>query len=211
MQDISIFKDKFTGQTASLVATGPSSLKLEAKHIGDSNLVMAINSAIRKVRTLKCLVPVFTIQKDAGKGTVYLPYHAPLRCIECDYKCLHVKPEPAEILLLHKHESPDCSPEYPERYLFDNHQFGLKWYNCSAMSAVNILKYFGVTRIKMISFDALTEQNVYASYDGVTVDRPYTAGYLEQNAITLSTLKSCGFQDKDVEWITPGKTNEHSE
>ena len=199
MQDISVFKDKFTGQTAALVATGPSLLKLESKHIGDSNLVMTINNAIRKVRTLKCLVPVFTSQKDAGRGTVYWPCHAPLRCIDCDYACLHVKPEPPEILLLHKYESLDCSPEYPDKYLFDNRKLGLQWYDCSAVSTVHILKYFGVARIRMISFDSVT-RNDDRSTDGLSEILPEDVYYAQTKPI-LCALEECAFES--TEWITP--------
>ena len=179
MKDISVLKDKFRGATAALVATGPSLLNLTVKDMEKQDLILTLNFAILKVRTLQTCGALFTMQKD----------------IHC------VRPKEPEMLLVHRHESLGAFPDYPRQYLFNNEEFGFPWWRPSVVSALCILRLMGVARVRMIAFDALTTGDCHSTYDGLTVTHHFQE-YKNQVDITRLALRECGYE-KSVEWVTP--------
>ena len=197
--NIDYFKDKYLGQVAALIGTGASLVNLRREQLADVNLVLTLTRALLKVRELNLGVQIFTLQKDAPTP-LYQKNSLPSKCPQCDYACLHVKPMDSEILINHIPESRDCSPEAKQKYLYDNAQFGRYWYNPSVVSALHILKLFGVARVVMVSFDAVTHGDCRATYDGHSVTR-IDDDYLRQVEITKQALQACTF--KETTWLTP--------
>jgi len=159
----------FNGGSGAIVSHGPSALNLRQEHFDGVDVVITINAAIMAVRPLGLQVPVFNMQKDAGEGRMDKDFR-PI-CKICDKGCKG-KNEPVspEILLIHKHESALCFPDFPDRAEFDNYRFGLDWSFPSIISAIHIMHLFGVSSLRMISFDGIIKNICGQTLNGKDMD-----------------------------------------
>lgn len=123
---------QYAGQTASVVGTGPSLLKLTVKDFGEGP-VLVLNDALLVIRGLQLRNPVYSLQKDG---------------------CL-VKPEPPEILILSRAQSGRCFETYQPRHVLSVRQMGLKTHSMSAAWAVAIANSFGCTKVRMLAMDSV--------------------------------------------------------
>jgi hypothetical protein len=195
---IEIFKDKFIGKTAGIIVDGPSIININEPHLSGCDLIMTINFANIKLRSLKITVPLFTMWKDPGfKDEYMLPI-----CQECTQTCIRPAPQSPELLLVHSIESRKCSPNYPYRFVWDNNNYGLVWSYPSAPAAVCLLKMMGATNLKMFCFDGKTHKVYGESWDGKTVVQKEKPEDLDlANHYLDLTLTAAGYTA--VEWITP--------
>jgi hypothetical protein len=194
---VEIFCGKFAGKTAGVIVDGPSIARLTETSLEGLDLIMTINFASIKLRKLKITVPLFTMWKDPGKKDEFM---LPI-CQKCTQDCIRPVPQAPELLLVHLIESRKCSPDYENRFIWDNNNYSLTWSIPSNCAAVSILKMMGVVRLKMFCFDA-RNGDYGESWDGETIVNKETPNDLNlANELLDRTLGVLKFNL--VEWITP--------
>lgn len=208
----------FQGRACALVGKGPSLLHLREEHLAGIDVVLTINHAITKVRSLNLKQPVLMVWKDARTYAASVEPHpryghqVPVPCPRCPRGelCHRASVQPpdgtTELLLLHEHESVNCFPTHPQRYLFNNDRFGILWRMESIISALHIAHLLGVASLRFISFDASTNGDCRFTENGTTLhkkgDETYVVDvYMDQRQSIDATIGKLGFPA--VEWITP--------
>jgi hypothetical protein len=181
------------GETAYIIGKGPSLLRLTEDMLGPGPII-ALNHAIAHVRGYR--EPLYASKKD---GCVFGGQRHP------GQPCLNggrgmIPPEPPEILIVSKQESPDCFADYEPRYIVDvERDFGVPWYTPSAPIAAGIAILMGCSRIVFVSHDA------FAIGDSRTVMN----GRLQQEPGQLYAINGgmaddlCRAAGIPVEWFTP--------
>jgi hypothetical protein len=149
-------KDRHSGETAWIVAKGPSVLNLTRADIGDGPII-ALYETIAIVEMLDLPNPVYSLQKDGGKNKTHV---APTTILSSECKsrdCEHcewvVRPQKAT-LLLHDLEAEFCFPDYSPRYLFTLAEIGLPYNTFSLVCALKIAQFLGCTKFMFVSADA---------------------------------------------------------
>ena len=178
-------KNIHSGLPVYIIGKGPSLHNLEVSHIGDG-IIITINDAINKVEGLNLPNIIYSMQKDGLQG----------KLIPHDCKEHSIMPK-RSILLVHKHESLLCYPDYSPRIVFDNLELGLKVNDFSALSAIKLAQLMGCTKFYFVSFDACNNQDG-GQYQ--VENRPIRSiGYFRQ------CEKMKPYLDIDYSWITPEK------
>ena len=166
-------KDKYEWQDCYIVGKGPSLQYLTKEMIGEG-VVIALNDAIAKIEELDLPNDVYAMMKD----------------VDSEKLCVHPTRYP---ILLHKHESMDCFPDYFHRIIFDNEKLGLYINDFSALSAIKIGELMGCWKFYFVSFDACTTGDV-GVYQGSCTSEFYPL----QARVMKEFIKKY-----DYEWITP--------
>lgn len=197
-------KNKYEGQTISIVGSGPSIKYLKAEHIADGP-VIAINRATVEVEALDIAGPVYSMQKDGNQqgkrkrpGDVFRNEHINSDCKyqnNCTGQCgLMTRPTRAT-LLVHKHESLHCFSDYLPRLVFDWKELGLPCIECSTIIAIQIGKRMGCTKFRFVCCDAHATGDLYDRARG-----KIEPGYYEQRI----HMKINFLPELDYEFVTPG-------
>ena len=142
-----------------IVGKGPSLLKLKKEHFGEG-IVITINSAIEKVESLGINNTIFALMKD-GASPDYLNECPSMDCHNCPYG--NVYPKKA-ILVLHKHESTQCMPDYYPAMIIDAETYGLNWRNESVLLAIEFALSIGCDDFTFLCFDAVTNGSIDGLY-----------------------------------------------
>lgn len=155
-----------------------------------NGVVITLNDAIAKVEELYIPNDVYAMEKDGW----YVGWTNHIEPHDCSIHSIMPTRYP---VLLHKHESINCVPDYFSRIIFDNKELGLEITNPSAMSAIQIGRLMGCSKFYLVSFDACTLGDI----------RTYVPG--KEEMITDPGYKvQCGMMDilldkLTYEWITP--------
>lgn len=149
-------KGKHPGETAWIVAKGPSVLNLSRNDIGDGPII-ALYETIAIVEMLDLPNPLYALQKDGGKNKKHV---APTTILssecasrDCDHCEWVVRPQKAT-LLLHDLEAEFCFPDYSPRYLFSLAEIGLRHNAFSLVCALKIAQFMGCVKFMFVSADA---------------------------------------------------------
>lgn len=199
------FKGVFQGQTIWIIGSGPSIQYLTREDLGPGP-VITINRSIVIVEKLGLPNPIFSMQKDGGNRRRSLDTHS--LSPDCDYtpNCgdtcgLMNRPKHGATLLVHKHESLYCFPDYSPRYVFDWMEFGLPRNPFSLIIAIKIGTLMGCGGFHFISCDVhvngCTDQ--YVPGVGIIKNKPH---YRNQPRKLRSYLIGL-----DCKWVTPIKIN----
>ena len=212
-RDIEEFTNAFKGGMGAIISHGPSELLLTKEHLSGVDVVITLNAAILKVRSLALDIPVFTMQKDAGEGRSDISQYETKRttctCLKCDEGCTgKQRPVLPETLLIHKHESHLCYPDYSKRVEFDHTRFNIMWSYPSIISAIYIMSLFGVEKVNYLCFDGICGISHDDTEDGKTLhavemkeeDRRRKREYDTIKALISASKK---YRDMDAEWIIP--------
>ena len=157
-----------------IVGKGPSLMNLRKEHFG-LGLVITINSSIATVEAFGLPNNIISMAKD-GASPNYLNECPSMDCSNCPYA--NVYPQKA-ILMLHKHESIECMPDYFPRMIIDSEQYGLNWSNESVLLAIEFALSLGFDNFHFLCFDAVTSESTIAVHpDGSIFQNSGT--YLEQ-------------------------------
>lgn len=174
-----------------IIGKGASLHNLKREQIGEG-IIITINSAIVKVESLNLTNITYSLAKD-GASPDYLNECPSMECSKCPW--MNEYPEKA-ILLLHKHESIECMPDYYPRMIIDSEQYGLSWRQESVMLAIEFALYLGATNIIFVSFDAVT----LGSDNGYMPDgRSFATGFYSVQAERLKER----VQTLQHEFLTP--------
>ena len=198
------FKDIYKGQTLWIVGKGPSLQYLTKEHIG-SGPVITINAAIVKIEELDLPNPIFAMIKDGGNRRHHWSSPIILKP-DCDYtpkcgdKCgnLH-RPKQGATLLVHKHESLYCFPDYSPRYVFEWEEFGLRHNNISLVIAIEVGILMGCKKFCFVSLDGHVNGSIERYIPGVGVIGEDGAYLSHRRRIKPYLAKL------DHSWITPKK------
>jgi hypothetical protein len=188
-----MFKNKYLNNEGYIVGKGPS-LQYLTESFFDNGPIITLNESILKIESFNLSNDIFAMQKDGPGWDLKIRNNCPIKtCNKCPYGMLY--PKKAK-LLIHKHESEFCLPDYKERYEFDNIKLGLLPDHFSALSAYKLLRYMGCNKIIFISCDSYVNKNIdtYIPNIGVTAK---DNGYLLQYDI----LKK--YVDCEIEFKTP--------
>lgn len=140
-----------------IVGKGASLMNITKDHFGEG-IIITINSAIAKVESLELPNLTFALCKD-GASPDYINECPLMECHICPYGFIY--PQKA-ILVLHKHESMECMPDYFPKMIIDAEQYGLNWRNESVLLAIEFGIYLGCDEFIFISFDAVTNGSDYS-------------------------------------------------
>lgn len=195
----------YAGQSVWIIGKGSSLQYLTKEHIG-SGPIITINQSIIKVQEIDLSNPIFSMQKDGGNRRRYPHKLIP----DCDYtpncgdRCGEiVRPKPGATLLVHKHESLYCFPDYSPRYVFDWKDFGLPGNVFSLIMAVKIGVLMGCMKFYFISCDAHVKGYLETYVPGIGVHKKKGSfTYNEQ----VDKLKE-HLVGLNCEWIIPVKKN----
>ena len=199
------FRDIYKGQTAWFVGKGPSLQYLTKEHIG-SGPVITINQALLKIEEIGLQNPIYSIQKDGGNRRRYWRSRPLILKPDCDHtpncgdECgIMIRPKQGATLLVHKHESLYCFPDYSPRYVFDWKELGLRYNQFSQVIAIKIGILMGCGKFHFVSFDAHVHGCLesYTPNIGVTGVDPAFKNHVQKVRRYLRHL--------DCEWITPKK------
>ena len=181
-------KNKYKGQPIYIIGKGPSLQYLTREMIGEG-VVITINDAIAKIEELDIPNDVYAMEKD-GYYPNGINSHEPHDC------SVHSIMPTRYPVLLHRHESPNCVPDYFHRIIFDNKELGLEITDFSALSAIKLGELMGCDKFYLVSFDACTmgDCNVYGGSNA------NDEGYKDQCRRMNPLLDNL-----DYEWITPSK------
>lgn len=198
------FKDIFKGQTVWIIGKGPSLQYLTKEDIGPGP-VIAINTSIIKIEELDLSNPIYAMMKDGGdrrrnwrQGKLIPPDcdHTP----NCGDECgTIIKPKRGATLLVHRHESLYCFPDYSPRYVFDWKELGLRNNRFSLVIAIKIGILMGCEKFHFVSCDVHVTGSI-ESYDpnaGIIGTSPQYKSYVYKINRHL--------KDLDYKWITPEK------
>jgi len=196
------FKNIFKGQTVWIIGAGPSLQYLTKEDI-KSGPIITLDRAIIKAEEIGLSGSVFSMQKDGGPRR---RYPTPKLIPDCDHSpnCGDVcgpmyRPKQGATLLVHRHESLYCFPDYSPRYVFDWKEFGLPINLFSLILAIKIGTLMGCDKFRFISCDAhaIGCFERYVPNVGIMGIDPH---YKNQPRRIRPYLA-----DLDYEWITPVK------
>ena len=199
------FKDLYKGQTVWIVGKGPSLQYLKKRDIGPGP-VITINQSLIKVEEIDLPNPIYAMMKDGGnRKRICIPHK--LNPPDCDYtpNCGDacggtVRPKQGATLLVHKHESLYCYPDYFPRYVFDWKEFKLKRNQFSLIIAIRIGVLMGCAKFHIVSCDVHTTGSLETFIPNVGVVRLPGIGYVG------FVLKIKGYlRDLNFKYITPKK------
>lgn len=200
---IKTFRNLYKGEIMWIVGKGPSLQYLTKKDIGEGPII-AINESIIKIEGLDLPNPVFSMQKDGGNRKSHSRHRSLVP--DCDYtpncgdKCGDmIRPKRGATLLVHKHESLYCFPDYFPRYVFDWKELGLPKNRFSQILAIKIGLLMGCVKFHFVSFDVHINGclDIYVPNVGVIgINRGY-AGHVWKIKPYLTEL--------EYKWITPKK------
>jgi hypothetical protein len=192
-QPISVLVGAHTGETAYIIGKGPSLLRLTEDMLGPGPII-TLNQAILRVRGYR--QPIYLSQKDGC--VLYGRAHPGQPCIGGGGDM--VEPQAPEILIVSKHESPDCFADYQPRYIVDvERDFGVPWFTPSAPIAAGIALLMGCSRIVFVSHDAFALGDGRVVQDGrVTPGLP--DAYAANGGKADDLCRAAGIL---VEWFTP--------
>jgi len=142
-----------------IIGKGESLQRLTKKHIG-KGIVMTINSSIQQVEALNLSNLTFALFKD-GASPEYLNECPSMDCSFCPYG--NVYPQRA-IMLLHRHESIQCMPDYYPKMILDAEKYGLNWKNESVLLLIEFALSLGCDSFHFVCFDAVTNGSINALY-----------------------------------------------
>jgi hypothetical protein len=190
-----IFRNKYINQTGYIVGKGPSLQYLKETYF-ESGPIITLNQAIIKVEQLQLKNDIYSMQKDGSSPDPWkLTNDCPSKnCYSCPFGLVYPK---KAYLLIHKHESAYCLPDYEERYEFDNEKLGLLITHFSALSAFKILRHFGCNNIKFVSCDSYVNKNIETYVPNIGITNKKEDGYLRQYDILKPYI------DCKIEFITP--------
>jgi hypothetical protein len=200
-QNIAVLNGAYLGKTGAIVGGGPSIIKLTREDFDSVDVVLVIDFAIAKIRTLSLSIPIYSMWKDRGtlKGTVDGGINPCPGMPPCTNKCSKLVPQSPERYIVHEHESKYCNDLYSPRYIFNNNQFGHHWGRPSVVPSIEIMMLFGIADLKMMGFDSMYG-NTQTCQDGTTVlSLSDGSGYLTHPAIIKEVLSTCNFNS--VEFI----------
>ncbi|MCK4819049.1 hypothetical protein KA005_24965 [bacterium] len=200
------FRNLYKGETMWIIGKGPSLQYLTKEDIG-SGPIIAINESIIKIEELDLPNPVFSMQKDGGNRK----RHRRQRSLvpDCDYtpncgdRCGGmVRPKKGATLLVHRHESLYCFPDYSPRYVFDWKELGLPKNRFSQILAIKIGLLMGCTNFRFVSFDVHINGSIetYIPDRGITGSVTGYRGHVWKIKPYLTELNS---QDHHYKWIIP--------
>jgi hypothetical protein len=209
---IEILKDNYKDKTGYIIGRGLSLLNLTREHIKQGSAIITINTTLFKARELKLgdKCDFFCMQKDGNFQFDGVHHDIEFYKNSAQKPCPHgkckkicgtiVAPELPEKLLIHEYNSKYCYEDYQERYIFNNENFGLQWLHFSVLSAIYIMKVFGISDLKMVSLDSYTHNdNRGVKY----LDSDFQGDYSRYKAGIDEHLEKCKFNS--VEFITPQK------
>ena len=182
MTFIDNIKNKYLDQDIYIIGCGISIRHLTEDLIGDG-VIITLNSSIDTIEKLLLSNVVYSMQKDGpGRGI--------LECNDCSK---HTIMPNKSILLVHKHESINCSPDYKPRMVFDNEELGLNKYDFSALTAIKMGQIMGCKKFYFISFDACVNGEC-TNYFNKIINK----GYIDQARSMKPYLNNIKY-----EWIIP--------
>lgn len=192
-------------EIAWIVGKGPSLALLSREHIGPGP-VIAINEAILAVEALDVANPLYSMQKDADEyrlGEGGEGWFVQMRGATAP-----VAPLRRAALLVHLHESPDRMPAYCPRYVFDNvADFGLEWWEISAVVAAAVARLMGCARVVYVSHDACVGSDIRecipkpdGTFEIRSADAPFSADYLEHRRRIDEYVSRVSLP---ADWLTP--------
>jgi len=212
-RDIEEFTNAFKGGMGAIISHGPSELHLTKDHLSGVDVVITLNNAILKVRSLALDIPVFTMQKDSGEGRSDLSQYetkgTTCTCLMCDETCTgKQRPALPETLLIHKPESHLCFHDYSKRVEFDHKRFNILWSYPSIISAIYIMSLFGIEKVKYLCFDGICGYSHDDTADGKTIRATETPEEKPRRKTEYAVIKallsvSQKYRDMDAEWIIP--------
>ncbi len=170
---IEVLVGQYSGQTAWVIGSGPSLLRLSIGDIGVGP-VLAINTAIRRVETLGLSNPVYSLQKDARFAACRAP------------------------VLAHQHES--AKLDGFGDYVFDNLAFGLAWNMPSVCSALGIAHLWGCRTVVYMCCDAAVNADLRRCVGEEIVEAGKPHDYLAHRGLVERFASEIGFA---VEWRLP--------
>jgi len=199
------FKDIFKGKTVWIVGKGPSLQYLTKKDISRGPII-TINEAIIKIEEMGLSNPVYSMWKDGGNRRQYINSRPHILKPDCDYTpdCGDVcggmyRPKKGATLLVHKHESLYCMPDYSPRYVFEWEEFGICHNNISFIIAMEIGMLMGCKKFCFISFDIHVNRSIETYVPGVGVVGENGAYFSHRRRIKPYLRKL------NYRWITPKK------
>jgi len=199
------FRDIHKGQTVWIVGKGPSLQYLKKGDI-HSGPVITINQAIIKIEEIGLPNPVYSMQKDGGDRRQYLNSYPLILKSDCDYtpdcgdECGNMyRPKQGATLLVHRHESLYCMPDYSPRYVFDWQNLGLPCNQFSQIIAIKIGIIMGCIKFNFVSFDAHVSGclDSYVPNVGIVMKDFALKNHVRRVSRHLKNL--------NYEWITPRK------
>lgn len=174
------FKDIYKGQTIWIVGKGPSLQYLKKEDFGQGPII-TINQAIIKVEELDLPNPTYSMQKDGGDRKTYPKHMLRPDCEytpNCNDKCGNMyRPKRGATLLIHKHESLYCFPDYSPRYVFDWKEFGLRHNQFSVIISIRIGILMGCIKFHFVSCDVHTTGSLESYIPNVGVVEIKHSGY----------------------------------
>ena len=190
-------KNKHQGEDVYIIGKGPSLQYLTKDMIGEG-VVITINDAIVKIEELNLPNKIYAMEKDGW----YVDNKPCFEPHDCSIHSIMPKEDGKTTLLVHKHESLNCLPNFKPRLVFDNEEFGLHFQHFSALSCIQIAKLMGCKKFYFISFDAYTHQDAstYIPGKGIT---GVCHDYLRYPALMQPYLK-----DLDYKFIIPNNIND---
>jgi hypothetical protein len=192
-------KDTHSGETAWIVAKGPSVLNLKKTDIGDGPII-ALYETIAIVEMLDLPNPVYSLQKDGGQNKTHV---APTTILssECESRdcknCGWVARPQKATLLLHDLEAEFCFPDYSPRYLFNLAEIGLPYNTFSLVCALKIAQFLGCTKFMFVSADAQSIGDLRCCLP-IYPQKYYDHDYAAQRIMFPAYLEGL-----DYGWITP--------
>jgi len=159
-----------------IVGRGESLRHLTAGYFG-AGLVIALNRAIVKVRSLGLPNMVLSMQKDGN-------YKTP--CNRDCYNCNLFGVDPGGSPLLVNWQSQDCFPDKDRIWMRDHAELGNTKLP-SAVVAVRLAQFIGAQSIVMLCFDSVAGN--YNGYDPVTDTTEYYQPYSNHWKLTEEALQ----------------------
>ena len=137
--DIELLRDVFKNKKCYLVGKGISLDYISSDVFEDKDVpIIAINEAIHKIEELDLLNPVFCLQQDAGLRN---------RCL------------PKKAALIISTNAQHWYAELKNKYIYNPRKLNTIRSHLSVICAIELLKSFDVTTLKMISFDACVNKD----------------------------------------------------
>lgn len=140
------------GETATIVGTGPSLLRLTTSDFG-AGPVIALNDAVLALRRLRLPNRMYVMQKD---GCIPHGARARVPILRCVCPGRMPQPRMPEEVILSAAESSRCWRGYPRRHVLDVESLGLRWATSSTPVAVKVAELMGCASVRMLAHDAHT-------------------------------------------------------
>jgi len=181
--DLDLLRDIFKGQTANIIGKGPSLDNLTAKDIVDGPII-ALNEAIHKVESLDLPNSTIVVQQDA---------HLEGKCI----------PSKDKTKMFISAMAGQCGKGFANRVVYKAVSLGLRDASLSAQIAIGLCKVFGITKIRMVCFDAcVNKKTAYAECVG---SKPEEHGKPER-FLRHRKILDADLRRYSPEWVIPVNT-----